>query len=182
MVKRFLVVIIIVLCAVNVNASAQNKNLSGFVNLVRQGSQIHFSFSQSNFNQPPITGNVIVKGKCYRMEVDNGIMVVNNGATEWYINADRTEIVIYNSNMESADITKNPFAFLDAAQNLYTISASGQVKENIPRNITLQAKNGVKYNIEVLSFGVLDGDKSDNWDKFNVNIDLYPDAVVTDLR
>lgn len=174
MVKRVIAAVAFVICALGLNA--QTKNISEFVNLVKQGAQVHFSFAQSNINMVPVVGNVSVKGNCYRMQMDNGILVVNNGDTEWYVNADKTEIVIYNSQKDSNDITRNPFAFLEAAQDMYKVVLSGQYSNKVPRKITLTAKNGVEYTIEIIGFNELQSTD------FTLDTNLYPQATITDLR
>lgn len=176
MVKRLFLGLLFIACAIV--SKAQAENLSEFVNLVKKGSQIHFSFTQSNMNMIPMRGSVVISGNSYKMEMANGVAIINNGETEWYVNADKSEIVIYKFDKNSPDITRNPFAFLDVAQEYYTIKTSGEIEKKVPRKIALTANNGVTYTIEILEFN-----KSvHSEDTFNLNIDLYPDAIVTDLR
>ena len=79
------------------------------------------------------------------------------------------------------DITRNPFAFLEQAKDMYTIKMSGPATNKSPRVITLVAKNGVTYTIDIVTCKKLDSTFSAQ-ESFNLNLDLYPNAVVTDLR
>lgn len=178
MVKKAIIFVVFTICAFSLYAQ---ENFSEFVNLVKEGAQVHFSFKQSNFNSVPLNGEITVKGTSFRLEMSNGIKVINNGETEWYVNSDNTEIVIYTSEKNSLDITRNPFAFLEQAKDMYTIKMSGPVTNKSPRVITLVAKNGVTYTIDIVACKKLESNFNAQ-ETFCLNPDLYPNAVVTDLR
>lgn len=176
MANRLFLSLLFIVCAFASNA--QTKNLSEFVGLVKEGSQTHFSFSQSNMKTSPMVGWVIISGNSFRMEMESGITLINNGETEWYINSDKSEIVIYKFDKNSVDISRNPFAFLDVAQEFYSVKTYGELTKKVPRKVTLTAKNGVTYTIDILGFKQL----TPSEDTFYLNENLYPDAIITDLR
>lgn len=159
-----------------------NAILNTLVALLVSGATLSFSFNAVDASGNAVydgEGTVITAGSNYRMETDDAI-IVSDGKVKGIYRKAIDEIVLMAVAPEGAgDIMDNPFALLLNPGENYTVSASGTDSKGIPRKIVIKAKNGAVYTIDVKNYSALTAPQPK---LFTLNLDDYPNAVVTDLR
>lgn len=158
--------------------------VSGIINtlvaLLVGGATLSFNFSATDKGGVEVynsSGTVVSFEESYIMETDD-VMVVSDGQTKWIYQRGINELIIQ-SVEEGVSVMDNPFAILQSADKNYKVKATSADENNIPHRITLQAKTGALYTLEIKGYSALPApDKS----QFTFDISKYPDIIVTDMR
>lgn len=173
--------------------------VNGFINalvaLLISGATLSFNFKGVD----PLgnvlydgNGTVLSLGDSYRMETPQ-MLIVSDGTTKGIYQKEIDEIVLQSVASDASGagaalsgIMDNPFAILQQAGDLYTITTykggkkvSSGAPGALPDKIELRAKSGTVYTIEILTARKADAVDSSS---FVLDLDDYPTAVVTDLR
>ena len=159
-----------------------NAILNTLVALLVSGATLSFSFNAVDASGNAVydgDGTVVTAGNSYRMETDDAL-IVSDGTVKGIYQKAIDEIVLMAVAPDGVgDIMDNPFALLLNPGDNYTVSASAADSRGIPRKIVLKAKNGAVYTITVKECSAL---PVPDPKLFSLNLDDYPNAVVTDLR
>lgn len=133
------------------------------------------------------SGSVAVNGGMYRLEVQEDLMVIGNGETQWLYKPQSEEIIIVSSEISNKLATAGNIDEL--AMELVSLFVSGAGADGGKPQI-IKGRNGrlseirinagkACYKIKITSFSEVD---SLPYSLFVFDSSQYPNAVITDLR
>lgn len=159
-----------------------NGLINTLVAFLMGGATISFNFTAADAAGKVVadsmSGTIITCGDSYRMETAQ-VIVVSDGVVVGIYQKDADEIILQNA-QSGADIMANPFAMLKDGNSVnYDITAQGKDAVGLPEKVTLKAKNGAVYTIDIINCSALPNPGAAT---FVLDSNNYPTAIVTDLR
>lgn len=159
-----------------------NGFISTLVAFLVGGATLSFNFAAADSSGKVLysaNGTLVSLESSYRMETDD-ILVVSDGKTKGIYQKQIDEIVLQPVDKSGqANIMDNPFALLQNSGGAYDVIPSEADSNGIPRKIALKAKSGEVYTIMVKGYSKT---AAPEHSLFSIDPELYPSAVVTDLR